>query len=180
LAIRPAESSQVYNAIDPAERGALRLVRSESLTPPPPRSDGHGDVAARAGGRAALDAGAARPGLGLAAAQRAEQQPQVQQHAGPARRQLHPEGRPAAVGEGRLQHGRLVAGETRRLTFDLSASRQLFYSPPTALSDLKDVLVSLLWDGFPLLDPTNKIIINSSLFVFFIPIFFFFTSEKRF
>lgn len=70
-------------------------------------SHADGDVAA--GGRAALDARAARPGLGLAAAQWAEQQPQVEDDAGPARRHLHPEGGPAAVGEGRLQHGRLVA-----------------------------------------------------------------------
>lgn len=70
-------------------------------------SHAHWDVTA--GCRAALDAWSARPGLGLAAAQRAKQKPQVEDDAGPARRHLHPESWPAAVGEGRLQHSRLVA-----------------------------------------------------------------------
>lgn len=71
-------------------------------------SDADGDVAA--GRRAAFDARAARSGLGLTAAQRAQQQPQVEDHTGPAGRHLHPEGRPAAVGEGGLQHRRFIAG----------------------------------------------------------------------
>lgn len=43
-------------------------------------------------------------------AEGAKQQPQVEQDAGPARGHLHPEGRPAAVCEGGLQHRILVAG----------------------------------------------------------------------
>lgn len=74
-------------------------------------SDADGDVAA--GRRAPFDARAARPGLGVAAAQGAQEQPQVEDDAGPAGRHLHPEGRPAAVGEGGLQHGRLVAAAGR-------------------------------------------------------------------
>lgn len=62
-----------------------------------------------AGRGAPLDARAARPGLGVAAAERTQQQPQVEDDAGPAGRHLHPEGGPAAVGEGGLQHRRLVA-----------------------------------------------------------------------
>lgn len=47
---------------------------------------------------------------GAAEAEGAQQQPQVEQDAGPAGGHLHPEGRPAAVREGGLQHRVLVAG----------------------------------------------------------------------
>lgn len=76
---------------------------------PPTEGASHADGDVAAGARAAFDARAARPGLGLTAAQRAQQQPQVEDDAGPARRHLHPEGGPAAVGEGGLQHRRFVA-----------------------------------------------------------------------
>lgn len=96
-------------------------------SPLPPLQQGasHADGDVTAGGGAALDARAARPGLGLAAAQRAEQQPQVEDDAGPAGRHLHPEGGPAAVGEGGLQHSRLVTaarGSEHRLTLTHSVA----------------------------------------------------------
>lgn len=107
----------------------LRLhVASFSSSSSSSRGASHADGDVAAGGRAALDARAARPGLGLAAAQWAKQQPQVEDDAGPTRRHLHPEGGPAAVGEGRLQHGRLVAAwgggarrqvDTRTRTMDV-------------------------------------------------------------
>lgn len=74
----------------------------------------HADADVAAGCGAAFDAGAARPGLVLAAAQRAQQQPQVEDDARPTGRHLHPEGGPAAVGEGGLQHRRLVAARGRQ------------------------------------------------------------------
>lgn len=46
---------------------------------------------------------------GATEAERAQQQPQVEQDAGPARGHLHPERRPAAMCEGGLQHCALVA-----------------------------------------------------------------------
>lgn len=46
---------------------------------------------------------------GAMEAERAQQQPQVEQDAGPARGHLHPERRPAAMCEGGLQHCTLIA-----------------------------------------------------------------------
>lgn len=50
---------------------------------------------------ASFDAGAARSGarVGRAVAERTQQEPEVEDHAGPTRGDLHPEGGPAAVGE---------------------------------------------------------------------------------
>lgn len=79
--------------------------------PPAPSqrvSDADRDVTA--GRCAAFDARAARSGFRLTAAQRAQQQPEVEDDTGPAGRHLNPEGRPAAVGEGGLQHCWFVAG----------------------------------------------------------------------
>ena len=72
-----------------------------------------GDADALRGASSPQDAQgrAAAPVLGRAVeAEGAQQQPQVEQDAGPARAHLHPEGRPAAVCEGGLQHRVLVAG----------------------------------------------------------------------
>lgn len=60
-----------------------------------------------------MDARAAWSGLGVAAAEGPQQQPQVEEDTSPAGGHLHPEGGPAAVGEGGLQHGRLVAAGGR-------------------------------------------------------------------
>lgn len=72
-------------------------------------SDTDSDMAGRCW--AAFDAWSARSGFVLTAAQRAQQEPEVEDHTGPAGRHLHPEGRPAAVGESGLQHCWLVTGE---------------------------------------------------------------------
>lgn len=72
------------------------------------------------GRRASFDTRAARSGFRLTAAQRTQQQPEVEDHTGPTGGHLHPEGRPAAVGEGGLQHCRLVAGGQNSLTVSYS------------------------------------------------------------
>lgn len=91
-----------------------RRSRSPRVPLSPGRaSDADGDVAA--GRWTPFNARASRSGLGVAAAEGTQQQPQVEEDTRPARGHLHPEGGPAAVGEGGLQHGRLVAAEDGRL-----------------------------------------------------------------
>lgn len=91
----------------PALAAAMRGA-GHSLSQPGLR----GDADALWGASAAQDADgrAAAAVLGGLEAEGAQQQPQVEQDAGPAGGHLHPEGRPAAVREGGLQHRVLVAG----------------------------------------------------------------------
>lgn len=88
---------------------------------------------------------------GAAEAEGAQQQPQVEQDAGPAGGHLHPEGRPAAMREGGLQHRVLVAGGRGQA---LGAQGMLTRDPSTSCSHQvtpcpSSCMSHLPWDGPP-------------------------------
>lgn len=107
--IGPSHSTVSLCPLTPGSRSRLTRCPHRALSYPS-QSVSDDDRNVTWGSWAPFDAWAARSGFRLTAAQRAQQQPEVEDHTGPARRHLHPESRPTAVGEGSLQHCWLVAG----------------------------------------------------------------------